>query len=490
MKKRVAVAGVAVLGALVAGLLWPRYGSTPESSSAPAESGSRAASGSPSLSPSSLGGRSVTGPAAATAPSDGRVECEIHVTTFGDPARQVQIQQVDGGNGKMDPTMGTVRVRTRAGESLGLLLYGAAVWDVRIIVPDPVPPRIEVRVPALDDPRLAEPALLVVDAVSGTPLPNALLDPGSQSPDVQPIHADADGRIRVPPALAERLRMNRFLPQSAIVVEREHVPRAWNSLIGMNQGTVADWAEWNATGAMRVRLEPFPTDGPVPRRRLRIVDASGNAREGWLVLMRTPAMDMLMKSPFPARTDATGIVEVVAPAVASYDVYDGAILLGTFVLARDSMSEGGTREIRVPRAVCVHVIVRGLAEPRPNAWLHGPEVVSLDPDESTGWARLEGVVRPGWMAFRRAEGTSVQVSEGQPAEMDIWVPWDVPVVLAVGGRVATVRALEATTVELDWTTLPAAPEEPRGFEWSLTREGLDEAPGPGLSRSGEKDDGK
>ena len=480
MKYKVVKIGVAVFVVLLAWLLWPQSRNTPGPSSSSSESESPPAASSPSLSPSPLAGRRETESPIATAPSDGLVECEIHATTFGDPAREVEIQEVDARD-KIDVSMGTVRIRTKAGARVGLFLRGAAVSDVRVEVPDPVPPRIEVRVPPMDDPRLADPVLLVVDEKSGKPLPTALFDPGSKAPEEPPVHADAGGLIRIPRALSARLREFLFLNSSGIISEANHFPRAWNSLFGMNQGTLADWAAWDATGAMRVRLEPFPADQLVPRRTLRVVGEDGSPLEARLVLMRTPGMGMLMQSPLPARTDGSGNVVVVAPAVASYDIYDGACLVGTFVMVRESMAENGVREIRVPKIVRVHVIVRGLAEPKPNMWLRGPEVVSLDPDEKTGWARIDGEVQPGWKAFSRADGSVIRASEGLPVEMDMLLPRGRPVALEVAGREALLKADEPTTIELDWSTLQLPRKEPGNVGWSLTRAGLDEMPGHGPS---------
>jgi hypothetical protein len=227
--------------------------------------------------------------------------------------------------------------------------------------------------------------------------------------------------------------------------------------------------------AMPVRLQPFPPGAEVPRRRLRVVGEDGSPRAGSLVLVRYPGMEILLQPPLPARTDAAGVAEVVAPPISALDVYEGGALLGTFVVARgDATLQSEPREIRVPTAVRVRVALRGLEDPAALAWLRGPDVESLEADERTGWARIDGEVRPGWMAFPRAHGALVRASEGPPPTVDVVVPRGRPVSLVVAGREAVLRADGPKTIELDWATLPPFSDEAsQFFAWSLTREGLD-----------------
>jgi hypothetical protein len=390
--------------------------------------------------------------------------------TFGEPPRTVPARL-----GGQEVATETVRVRTRPGARIPLWLSGAAVLTTTVVVPDPVPARLELRVPARDDPRLAAPVLQVVDAGTGAPLPGAYLDPGTAAPEGASLHADAEGRIRVPAVLAARLRQRRSRMRAAIVGERDHLPRGWLSLARMGSVSAADWTAWDASGAMRVALEPLG-EPPVPRRTLRVLGEDGKPRSGCLVLVRTMGTDVSAAPPWPARTDASGRVEVIAPRVAACDVYDGTVLVGSFVIARDARPDDAVGEIRVPTTVRVHVVVRGLARPHPDAWLGGPDVVPLEADEPTGWARLDGVTRPGWRAFRRAPAERVRFRDGRPAEADLVLPRATPVPLDVAGRRAVLRAEETTTIEIDWGALGPVPQPPGNVRWSATREGLDAPP--------------
>src|SRR5262245_56338768 len=181
MKRMVAVLGVVAIAALAAWLVGkarvspdaePRREDAPPPATAPSV-----------LSPAPGMARDDRSPAASTkAPGpEGTFACEIHVTTLGTPARDVEIRNVDGpASEPLGP--GVVRVLARPGSQTGATLSGAAIPMVRVDVPDPVPSRIDVRVPAESDPRLENVVLLVVDEKTGKPLPDALLDPGAKAP--------------------------------------------------------------------------------------------------------------------------------------------------------------------------------------------------------------------------------------------------------------------------------------------------------------------
>src|SRR5205085_6961703 len=189
-----AAAGLATV-ALATWILWPQSGAGPDARTSSAREPAAATRATPArLSPSLIHGQDGdTSPAAAPA-ADGLVETEIHGTTFGDPPREVDIRRL--ANRKVEPPKSTERARTRAGQRIDLFLgEPSALREVVLEVPDPVPARIEVRVPARDDARLVEPVLLVVDAKTVKPLPGAYLDAASRAPEATPVRADDEGRI-------------------------------------------------------------------------------------------------------------------------------------------------------------------------------------------------------------------------------------------------------------------------------------------------------
>src|SRR5262245_17318763 len=150
MKRALAVLGLVIVAALAAWMLRKRDAS-PDSEGRPEEA-SRASTAPSALSPAPGTGRASPSPAArpsSTAPAGSSV-CEIHVTTLGTPAREVEIRSVDALTAE-PPAAGVVRVTTRPGARIGVMLAGAAISMVRVDVPDPVPTRVDVRVPAESD---------------------------------------------------------------------------------------------------------------------------------------------------------------------------------------------------------------------------------------------------------------------------------------------------------------------------------------------------
>src|SRR5437660_1584377 len=109
------------------------------------------------------------------------------------------------------------------------------------------------------------------------------------------------------------------------------------------------------------------------------------------MIVRWPAPDGFgTPAPWSAWVREDGVAEVLVPYAVALDVYDTGGLLGTFVITHDATPADRTRDVVVPAAVRVHVRIRGIDGPRPTASIRGPDVVSLDPDDATGCATLDG----------------------------------------------------------------------------------------------------
>jgi hypothetical protein len=117
-------------------------------------------------------------------------------------AEPVEVSGVTvGGRGWVEEALRIAgwRVQVRAGSEVVFHTEDprAAVARISVRVPDPPPDVLVARVPSADDPRLASVVLEVVDAKTGEPLPDAVLewDPSVPGPSRQ--EADERGRIAI-----------------------------------------------------------------------------------------------------------------------------------------------------------------------------------------------------------------------------------------------------------------------------------------------------
>jgi hypothetical protein len=413
-------------------------------------------------------------PAEATGP---RGTLVVHVTTLGSglevPVTAVRRKPVD-------PPSSTVEVEARANERYRLQLREPSLLpDVEVTVPDPAPPRLEVRVPAAGDPRLAEPVLEVRDAVTSGLLPLAFLDLGAAAPAEAPLKADGYGRIRIPARLATLAGERGWRDEGAVVGEPSHLPVPWTTPMAARL-SLEDWASWDATGLLPIRLEPYP-DG-AETRRLRVVDESGRPRPSVVLLARFPGGEFHRLPPIPSRTDADGVALAPDAAATAFDAYEGDCLLGTFVLGRAARAAraAATRDLRLPSSVRVHVTISGLPGRSGSVTIRPAAVTSLDPDAATGYSRIDGKDAPGWSVFEPAEGDLLTFAGDPPVAFDRCLPKGREVSLVVTSegmhRRAVVRVDEPKDVALSWGSME--PWDPRStlrnVEWSTTREGLDE----------------
>jgi hypothetical protein len=469
---------VAVVIVAIAILFWPQRPPAPEPSAETKSPPSRERKPGLASERESAASPDTTPKAAATPPQAGepkRFTVAIHVATF--DGRDVVVRQEQGRS--LDSPSSRIEAQVVPGQQESLLLAtppSLVAWTV-VEIPDPVPERLEVRVPAADDPRLADVVLRAVDEETGEALPRAYLDPGPAAPDLQPLRADGEGRIRVPRAFQERMGARAVFRFGAVVAEREHLPRPWTTLDVAAQ-RADDWRRWDAEGALPIRLERLR--GEVRRTTYRLVDESGRGRAGTLVTARYPITDTLYMPAPTTRTDANGAFEVLGSAVVALDVFEGPALLGTWIVVPSGDAGGPPPTITLPSLVHVRVRVQG-ADAKPTAWIHGVDLVLAAPEDRTGFARIDGKVEPGWKAMKPFEGSVLAVEGGPPYEIDVALPKggaaDLDLGIAGVSHRARVRAADAPALELDWSRLPEAPRErDRTTGWAPTREELDEMP--------------
>ena len=205
--------------------------------------------------------------------------------------------------------------------------------------------------------------------------------------------------------------------------------------------------------------------------------------------------EMCIRDRYPAptsRTDGNGEVEVLGPGPTALDVLENGVPVATFVVVGAAAADTPVQGLVVPRMVKVRVRVKGI-DAKPSAWLHGPDPLLAAPEERTGFARVDGKTLPGWKIFESYEGGEVAVGDGPPYEIEVVVPRDRDVALGLGvapdAKRLVIHALEPTTIDVDWATLPAPPKGRGSGGWASTREGLDQGPG-GPARKPEGKTGK
>ena len=385
-----------------------------------------------------------------------------------------QVAVTGGAIRNFDPAVVEAAAVVKPGEFVSVLTHDprSALRSVEVRVPDPAPEEVVVTVPDADDPRLKEPVFRVVDRQTKAPLARAVLEPGPEAVDVAPMRADEEGRIRVPAGVAERFRPG-WLEVGAAFTEPDHEPRGYPGLF--RAGTSAeDVAAWEATGESVVELTAL--EGPVPRRRLRVRRADGEPAAGVLLELRMNAIIPLMSPVFPARTDAEGRVEIVAPMVFVLDVYDAGGLAGSYVLTRAGTAEGTEREIRLRRRRTVRVEVEGIPKgAKTYVSVYEAELELLDPESTTGFAWKKGVREPGWKAFSPAEPLTVVASGEEARVVDVPVLAGREAILSVsfedggGARAVRISGDGPAEVRVSWADLSAPPPFERGYNgWSTT----------------------
>lgn len=278
------------------------------------------------------------------------------------------------------PTVqGGLAVRPGEMIAVGLEVPAAMSEWIRVRIPDPVPRVMTVPVFAADDARFQEMLVEVVDAFTGAPLPDAVLEwtlldaPATQA-------ADHRGRIlvRAAPGTGDSLALL-LLQDDGFCI---HAPgyRPHPETRGEAPGPSIDAAElaaWCESGIHRVALRPRADQGAATERTVRILDADGRALVGARVLVRF-AVPREAAVAFLAdardgfrRTDAHGEIRVPVPRVVGLEVRIHDVPVEAWGLSEDAWPATGPREIRLPAIADAEVVINQ-APGRSGSWRCDP----------------------------------------------------------------------------------------------------------------------
>jgi hypothetical protein len=384
----VLLATVAVLGLL------HRDSGRPDATTTPSPAGSSESE------PGSLagrpGGESVIAPAAtetvAGAPETGALSAPGLFET------RVRMERTAGvGTERVEISEIHVRGMTRTGTELDRPLVVAPGWIVNVttsdprvpvpkfhlVVPDPVPKELVLRVPSRDDPAIQTLSLEVVDAATGQPLGDAVFE--FEDSAVPPLRSDQDGRIQLRPVSdlfgQPASGLVRWLLESGTLHAPGHlafVPRSslWGGRPeGVPAISLTDLEGTLRSPVVRVPLQPIPPSESERRLRLRLAD--GSPATGLLVSILRPFPCSAWPGPGIRLQDltegirwldASGELSFPMQSAVGLDVWQAGQPLVSFLLHVDGWPSTGPRELRLPPLADVAVEIDEAPDSEDGSW--------------------------------------------------------------------------------------------------------------------------
>ncbi len=289
----------------------------------------------------------------------GRSEIEIDRAV----CRDAEARAADGGEPRL-------RLALRPGDALVLHTADARAIaaNVRVHVPDPVPPVLTGVVPARDHPALSNLVLQVVD--EDGPLPGAALDWGETDDPSPTTRADAEGRIVVAarPAMKgtpTEPPLRRYLATEWCVHAPGHTASTRRPLALPVYDDVAG-AAWLATGRYPVLLARRTGPQAGNERAIHVVDARWHPVPFARVDVVFPALpEVVTLGAYDAvrdgfrRTDEHGVAEVPVPLSVGLQVRVGGAPVATFGLADAAWPPRalGPRDLRLPELADATLVI-------------------------------------------------------------------------------------------------------------------------------------
>jgi hypothetical protein len=267
----------------------------------------------------------------------------------------------------------------------------AAIDRVFVRVPSSAPFAVEAHVPALDDPRLAEAVLEVVDATTREPIPDAVVE---WDPVVSPLvtqRGDSRGRVKVaiPHVVRGGLAALRALQSSRVCV---HAPGFRPSAQGPSNGLEGDpitfpeavLREWLDRGTWRVALERLPADEGYVEREVRLTDSSGAPVAGAFVFVvrdfppqavrvlrelgaAVSSEDFTFSHGF-RRSGRDGVIRFPMLERVGLEMRVGGVPFAAWGLSKEEWPAEGPRDLRVPDRSDVEISIAGLPDPGGLSW--------------------------------------------------------------------------------------------------------------------------
>jgi len=399
--RALAVAGLTLLAAGSAGLLWwaavtGRPGPAPtgtERAAAPEDAGSSTLRGRgvpvPGAAPSGASEKvaqppmpvpgkipPAPGPSSARPRDDGTIPLRARLLLVLDDGTEEAIAIEDimhRGNTYPGTALAEypdqVRVQPGGIVTLSTQDERAAFERVYANVPEP-PTELVVRIPACGSFEDAL-ALEVVDAETGAPIPDAWLEWGSGAGPGIRVPADRQGRIpvHIPDAAcwadADRPVLWRFGCTEWVVHATGY--RATGHVLGTKEyvpAVVADGlATWMQRGVRVVELTPWPRDGTTTTRTVRILLADGRPAVDAYVLVSWPVGRRARFGPWHdgfRRTDEDGEVEMAVHRVVGLDVRIDHVPVAAWGLAEARWPDEGPRVLQLPPLAEAELVVEGI----------------------------------------------------------------------------------------------------------------------------------
>ena len=354
-------------------------------------------------------------------------------------------------------------LRTRPGWYLAVETVDerAAMKSITILVPDPVPPLISIVLPARDDPRLARLELLVVDEVTGLPIPDAVLHWGEGASGVATQAADAEGRIVVtsPADDPRRPALWHFANSEHYVHAPGYAGQGWAAgvrafLPSVRARALASWME---SGTQVIALRPLPEAPGSEEHGIQLLDAGG-----------TPVADAYVHVTYPTkghfeplqkgggrtagflRTDETGSVRFPLRDVVGIELRKDRVLLRAWALAKEAWPTLGPRVLRQPPIAPLELTIEGLPEIVACFWTRDPLGAKRQPADGPC---LTPIMDAAAERFLAAHGAQLLICQRDGAGGGLEPPRATICVTLAGDRAHTLY-VHAGSERRRWTTPP------------------------------------
>jgi len=336
--------------------------------------------------------RPIPVPAGAQAVRPPRTPVAVRMELVRSDGSTEEIEDFDVSSGPYQFTAKGLRehpgaLRTRSDRYIGVSTNDprVAIRTVGMRVPHPIPSVLTFHVPEKGDPRLSRLTLEVVDASTGMPLPDAVLEWGVGA-NAASQRADATGHIVAAypdasaPGASQDPALQKFEDAEWCVQAPGHKSIGhrfgWHRKEFVPSVDAKVLAQWLATGIRHIALPSLADVPGLEERRVRVVDAEGRPAEGVFVYVVWPG---LVKLPaWPESCDgfrhlgSDGLLRLAIRDVVGIEARVGRVPIAAWALAKSDWPATGPREIRMPPVATAELVLEGVPAGRKGHWWRDP----------------------------------------------------------------------------------------------------------------------